>query len=1002
MSDVVTDRDYKNTLFLPHTDFPMRAGLPKAEPKLLARWKALDLYAKIRQASAGRPPFTLHDGPPYANGHLHIGHALNKILKDLVTRTRQMVGFDAPYVPGWDCHGLPIEWKVEEAFRAKGRAKDDVPPEEFVAACRAYAAEWLAVQSEEFQRLGVIGDWDRPYVTMDPPTEAVIVGEFLKFVETDQVYRGSKPVMWSPVERTALAEAEVEYHDHQSHMIWVKFPIVGYAGDPETNVFTKSKTHIVIWTTTPWTIPANRAICYGPKISYGLYEVIGRPEECWARIGDRYIVADALAAEVFDRARLRRDGYDGLDPDQVRRLGDVTADELGAMTCAHPLRGVEGAGGYYDFDVPMLAGEHVTDDAGAGFVHTAPGHGADDYQAWTASGRTEIPDTVGPDGAYYPHVALFAGKQILKLTGKKAGQDGEANPAVIAALVDAGMLLARGRLKHSYPHSWRSKAPLIFRNTPQWFIRLGDAADPGSLRAKALKAIDEDVTWMPASSQNRIRAMIAERPDWLVSRQRSWGAPITLFVHKETGEVLTDRKVNERIVRAIAKGGVEAWRTTPTRTFLDGDYPAEDYEKITDILDVWFDSGCTHAFTLEARDELPWPADVYLEGSDQHRGWFQSSLLESCGTRGRAPYKAVLTHGFFVDEDGKKISKSDPRSKQFVPSVITEKYGAEIIRLWVAMADASQDVRISEEILANAVESYRKVRNTIRYLLGALHGFTEDEQVEPDAMPGLERWVLHRLVEVDHAVRDAYDRYDFKAAFNAVFQFCTNDLSAFYFDVRKDSLYCDPLDAVRRRAVRTVMDACFDRLTTWLAPILVFTMEEAWLDRYPSEDGSVHIETFPETPEAWRDEALATRFARIRAVRRVVTGALEVERRDKRLGSSLEAAVSVVVADEADRAAFVHEAEAAGVTADVLLADIAITSQAELLTSPQAAQLAGGDGFTLDDAPDVAVMCAKAEGRRCARSWRVVPDVGSDPRYPDLSARDALAVAQWDASHGAN
>ncbi len=978
-----TGRDYKETLFLPKTDFPMRAGLPKAEPTILQRWDDIGLYQRMRKEAAGREKFTLHDGPPYANGHLHIGHALNKILKDLVTRSRQSMGYDAPYVPGWDCHGLPIEWKVEEAFRAKGKAKDDVPPAEFVKACREYAAQWIDVQREEFKRLGVVGDWDNPYVTMDPPTEAIIVSEFLKFVESGQVYRGSKPVMWSPVERTALAEAEVEYHEHQSHTIWVKFPVV--AGPKALEAAS-----IVIWTTTPWTIPGNRAVSYGPSLKYGLYRVDAIEEglefQPWAKVGDHLVVADKLAEDVFRAAKVAT----------AQRVSSVSTDDLGKAKLAHPFRGVAGTKKYFDFDVPLLAGDHVTDEAGTGFVHTAPSHGQEDFAVWMEHGlgQDNIPDMVDDRGAYYDHVPLFAGMRILRTEGKKAGQDGDANPAVIKALIEAEALLARGRLKHSYPHSWRSKAPLIFRNTPQWFIRLGDANESQSLRASALKSIERDVAWHPPSAKHRLSTMVSERPDWLVSRQRTWGVPLTLFVHKQTGEVLRDAKVNERIVRTIARLGVEAWRTVPTYKFLDGAYPAKDYEKINDILDVWFDSGCTHAFTLEPRKELPWPADVYLEGSDQHRGWFQSSLLESCGTRGRAPYSAVVTHGFFVDEDGKKISKSDPKSRELAPDKITSKYGAEIIRLWVAMADTTQDVRISDEILTNTVDSYRRIRNTVRYLLGALDGYSDKEAVKLAEMPGLEQWVLHRLSELDDIVHAAYKRYDFKAVFSQLFHFCTNDLSAFYLDVRKDSLYCDRPDAVRRRAARTVMHLCFERLTVWLAPILSFTMEEAWLSRHGDMDGSVHLQVFPETPNTWRNDALADTWSRLRVIRRVVSGALEIERREKRIGSSLEARPTVFLPRSEDRALIAHEAKRSNEPEDGFFADLLITSQVDVRADEPPAEV-----FTLEGVDNIGVVAGKAAGKRCARSWRVTPDVGTDQRYPDLSARDADAVAHWDALH---
>ncbi|MGF1462794.1 MAG: isoleucine--tRNA ligase [Maricaulaceae bacterium] len=970
MSDLASPaaRDYRETLFLPQTDFPMRGGLPKAEPQWLERWDRIDLYARLNAERANADTFVLHDGPPYANGHIHIGTGLNKILKDFVCRSKWMAGYRAPYAPGWDCHGLPIEWKVEEAFRAKGRKKDDIDPLDFRKACREYAQNWLDVQREEFKRLGVMGDWEQPYTTMDFASEAEIVRQFLAFKDQGLVFRGSKPVMWSPVERTALAEAEIEYQDHVSTTIWVRFPV---AEGPET----LKGADVVIWTTTPWTIPANRAVCYGPHIAYGVYEVTAMAEDLdfapWAKPGDRLIVADALWPSVADAGFVT--GF--------TRIGDASADALGAAILAHPLAAHPDAGAGYAYPVPLLAGDHVTDDAGTGFVHTAPGHGADDYAVWRAHGHSEVPETVGPDGRYFDHVPLFAGEAILKTEGKKAGQDGSANKAVVSALIAANTLLARGRLSHSYPHSWRSKAPLIFRNTPQWFIRLGAADDPTSLRAKALSAVDA-TQWNPAQSINRIRSMVADRPDWLISRQRAWGAPITLFVNAR-GDILNDKAVDARILAAIETRGADAWFDTPASDFLGPDYDPSEWEKVTDILDVWFDSGSTHAFTLEPRG-LPWPADVYFEGSDQHRGWFQSSLLVGCGTRGRAPYEAVLTHGFVLDGEGRKMSKS--LGNVVAPNEVAIQYGVEILRLWAASQDYADDLRISDEILKTAVDAYRKIRNTWRYLLGALHGFSEAEALAPTAMPGLERFMLHRLAELDTTVREAYGRFDFKRVFSTLFNTLTGDLSAFYLDIRKDSLYCDRPDAERRRAARAVMGAYFDRLTVWLAPILSFTAEEAWLSRYPSEDGSVHLQVWPETPQAWFDPALADQWAVIRKLRRVVTGALEVARREKRIGSSLEANPTVYVADPAYLKALEGED----------LADICITSQARLSQEP-----APEAAFRSEDVADVGVVVDKAEGRKCARSWRITPDVGADPRYPELSARDADAVAAWDAAREA-
>ncbi|MEM6539382.1 MAG: class I tRNA ligase family protein, partial [Pseudomonadota bacterium] len=591
--------DYKETLFLPQTDFPMRAGLPKREPQFLAAWEQSDLYKQLREDAKGRPPFVLHDGPPYANGHIHLGTALTKILKDIIVRSRQMSGYDANYVPGWDCHGLPIEWKVEEEFRSKGRAKRDVPSSEFRAACRAYAQKWLDVQCEEFKRLGGTGDWDTPYTTMDFKSEATIAKELLKFRDLGLLYRGSKPVMWSPVEQTALAEAEIEYHDHQSTTIWVKFPIIA-----DNDLQGAS---VVIWTTTPWTIPGNRAICFGPSLSYGLYQVEAmKPDlefEPWSAPGDKLIVADALADSIREAGLI----------DAWTRVSDVSPSKLEGVSCNHPLNGY---GGGYDFTVPLLEGDHVTDDAGTGFVHTAPGHGAEDFDAWLAHGRSmeDIPYTVDEFGAYTKEAPGFEGKKVLVIEGKKKGKDGDANKAVIDALIDHGALLARGRLKHSYPHSWRSKAPVIFRNTPQWFIAMdrvpsNEGNSGQTLREKALNAIDE-VGFTPPQGRNRIRSMVEGRPDWLVSRQRAWGVPLTIFVNKETGEILKDEAVDERIITAIEAHGADVWFDTPVEDFLGPDHDPADFEKVTDILDVWFDSGTTHAFVLEGRDDLTWPADV--------------------------------------------------------------------------------------------------------------------------------------------------------------------------------------------------------------------------------------------------------------------------------------------------------------------------------------------------------------------------------------------------------
>ena len=958
-------RDYRETVFLPQTEFPMRGGLPTLEPEILASLG--DLYGKVRAArqAAKAPLFVLHDGPPYANGAIHIGHALDKLLKDFVVRSRFALGYDVDYVPGWDCHGLPIEWKIEEAFRAEGRVKGDVSKAEFRARCRDYAAGWIAAQSAEFQRLGVLGDWAHRYATMDYPSEAAIVAEFHKFVESGQVYRGSKPVMWSPVERTALADAEVEYHDHVSPTIWVKFPVT--LGPTATR-----GASVVIWTTTPWTIPANRAIAYSPKIAYAIFEV-GELEpdlafEPWARPGDRLIIADNVAETVQAAAKIARwTRLEAVDP--------------AGMACAHPLSALDPG---YGFDVPLLAGDHVTEDAGSGFVHTAPGHGAEDYAVWLANGHRDIPETVDEDGAYFADVPLFGGLKILETEGKRSGRFGPANEAVTKALIEAGTLLARGRLEHSYPHSWRSKAPVIFRNTPQWFIRLdaplNDKIHGGmTLRQTALSAIDA-TDFFPEGGRNRIRGMVESRPDWLISRQRAWGSPLAMFVDKVNGEPLRDPTVNDRIVEIISREGADAWFTRPAGDFL-GNRDPEAFEKVEDIVDVWFDSGSTHAFALEGRDHTHWPADLYLEGSDQHRGWFQSSLLEACGTRGRAPYQAVLTHGFTLDEKGEKMSKSLGNTVD--PQTVIRAQGAEILRLWVALTDYAEDQRIGPTILQTTVDAYRKLRNTVRYLLGALAGFTDEERVAAADMPPLETFILHRLWKLDRVVRDAYGRYAFADALRPLADFCSNDLSALFFDIRRDALYCDQPGSLRRRACRTVMDLVFERLTIWMAPVLAFTMEEAWRARFPHA-GANAMRTFPAASDDWRNDAEAERWGKVQAVTRVVTSALEVARREKTIGAALEAAPRVHLADPALLAAF------DGLDG----AEVFRVSQATLFLGKGPA-----DAFRLEGSPGVAVEPLKAVGRKCARSWRILPEVGEDARYPDLSRRDAAAVAQWDADH---
>ena len=911
--------DYRSTLFLPRTDFPMRAGLPAREPRLLARWREIDLWGRLRAAAAGREKFILHDGPPYANGPIHIGHALNKILKDTINRAAQMGGRDAHYIPGWDCHGLPIEWQIEVEYRKKGIDKDSIPVAEFRRECRAFADRWIDAQMEEFVRLGVLGDWDRRYLTMSYAAEAQIVREMGKFLMSGALYRGDKPVMWSPVEKTALAEAEVEYRDIDSDAVFARFPVVS---SPEPAL---RGAGIAIWTTTPWTLPGNRAVAYGPDIAYLVCEVAETGEGALAKPGDRLVFAAERAAEVRAKAAITG----------CRTLAALPGKRLAGTVARHPL-----AGAHYRFDIPLLPGAFVDTEQGTGFVHIAPGHGADDFALGRAHGL-ETPYTVEDGGRYAEDVPLFAGLHVYK-----------ADPAVAAALEAAGTLLARERYRHSYPHSWRSKKPVIFRNTPQWFIDM----EKTGLRRAALAAIDA-TRFVPASGQARLKAMIESRPDWCVSRQRAWGVPIAVFVDRRTGEPLRDQGVIDRIADAVAEHGADVWFAADPAAFLGPGRDPADYEQVQDILDVWFDSGASHAYVLENDPTQTWPAALYLEGSDQHRGWFHSSLLEACGTRGRAPYEAVLTHGFALDGQGRKMSKS--LGNVVAPQRVVKDHGADVLRLWVASVDYTDDLRIGPEIVKGLVDAYRRLRNTLRYLLGNLAGFGAAERVEAAAMPGLERWVLHRLAELEELRRRSFAGYEYHRFYGPLHAFCATELSAFYFDIRKDSLYCDALADPRRRAARTVLDILFDTLTAWLAPVLVFTAEEAWLSRRPSADGSVHLRAMPGIPAAWRDDALAAKWRRLRAIRRAVTGALEVERGAKRIGSGLQASARVHVSPED-----------AALLEGVDLAELAIASEVSVSTEP-----APPEAFGIDEAPGVGVIVGLASGEKCPRCWRILPEV---------------------------
>ncbi len=1037
MNEPVTVPDYSQTLFLPKTDFPMRGGLPQKEPEILARWAKDDLYGALRAQAKGRAKFVLHDGPPYANGNIHIGHALNKILKDLVVRSAQMSGKDSNYVPGWDCHGLPIEWKVEEEnYRRQGKQKPDFSDPAAIVAfrqeCRAYAQNWLNIQREEFKRLGVVGDWDHPYSTMSYAAEAQIAREIMKFAANKLLYRGSKPVMWSVVEKTTLAEAEVEYEDYVSDTVYVAFPVrsVGAHIGLESRFDAASKhlgdaahpARIVIWTTTPWTIPGNRAVSFSTKISYELFRVTEAPENNWAKVGDFFVVAAKLAAEFFRSAKVS--GYVSEMP--------VSASFLEDSTLAHPLASQHER---YGFDVPLLAGDHVTDDAGTGFVHTAPGHGREDFDLWTDANTnyfliqsgidTRIPYTVDENGAFTNEAPGFEGKRVITDKGDK----GDANEAVIAALIAAGNLVARGKLKHQYPHSWRSNKPVIYRNTPQWFIAMDKAIGANvdaisdrvpreapkaasaaaaerdavedrvyksgaTLRETAMRAIAE-TRWIPAAGENRIKGMVGSKPDWVMSRQRAWGVPIAVFVKKGEHTPLVHERVNKRIADAFESEGADAWYAPGAAArFLAPDFNPNDYEKIDDILDVWFDSGSTHSYVLGDARHFPGLAGIsrkidggpdevmYLEGSDQHRGWFQSSLLESCGTRGRAPFDAVLTHGFTLDEKGRKMSKS--LGNQTAPQDIIKDSGADILRLWVASVDYADDQRIGKEILKSVGDNYRKLRNTIRWMLGTLAHYDAHDAVGFQAMGDVERLMLHRLSEIGEIVRKAYDGFDYAKVVATLSSFMNADLSAFYFDIRKDALYCDSPSSLKRHGALEAIEQIFRALTIWLAPILVFTAEEAWAAR--GETKSVHLEHFPSIPDAWRDDALAEKWRQVRKIRSVVTGALEIARAEKRIGSSLEAAPRV----------FIDRQDLRTALEGIDFAEVCITSDIsiEYSDSIDTARARPADAFALPDVPGVAVVVERASGMKCARSWRYFDPAAADPDYPHVSPRDAKALRE--------
>ncbi|MDI2090537.1 isoleucine--tRNA ligase [Commensalibacter oyaizuii] len=950
---------YRDTVFLPSTSFPMRGGLPKKEPEILTRWKNIGLDEAIQQKSndrlaAGHKVFTLHDGPPYANGHLHIGHALNKIIKDVINRAHRMNGEVVRYIPGWDCHGLPIEWRIEEEYRKAGKNKDDVPVLQFRAECRNYAKNWLSTQSAEFQRLGVQAEWDNRYATMDFSSEATIVEEIGRFLLNGSLYRGLRPVMWSPVEKTALAEAEIEYHDHTSVTIFVAFPIVN---DPTTDKRLEG-TSAVIWTTTPWTIPANRAIAYNTEITYQVIVADTVQEDSFVNIGAKFLVAQDLAEAFCSQV--------GIASHSV--VHSLPGKALAGAVAAHPLRGKG-----FDYDVPLLAGDFVTTEAGTGLVHCAPAHGEDDFYL-CRDHQIGVDELVEDDGRYVSTLPLFAGIHVFKASDPVCEQltlvreESKQTHKAFAGLV------SRSSIVHSYPHSWRSRAPVIYRATPQWFIAMDDDRE---IRKNALSVL-EGVTFVPAQIRNRLTSMVASRPDWCISRQRAWGVPIAVFVNKETREVLRDETVMKRIVDAFKVEGADAWYTSPASRFLGEKYNADDFEQVFDIVDVWFESGSTHAFVL-GKDKLNFPADLYLEGSDQHRGWFQSSLLECVGTRGVAPYKAIVTNGFVMDEQGRKMSKS--LGNVVAPQDVNDSMGADILRLWVMNSDTNDDLRIGKEILKQQGDLYRRLRNTLRWLLGGLDGFSDAEKVSYDDLPELEKWVLHRLTELHQVIQQAVQSHEWVGVYPTLHHFCTTDLSAFYFDIRKDALYCDDKSSLRRRAVRTVLDILHRCLCTWLAPVLCFTAEEAWMARF-GEGKSVHLEDFSTMPSEWSNDALAERWVQLRAVRRIITTEIENARREGVIKSSLQAAVDLSFSEQ--------EAEIFG---QYDWAELVIVSQVDVNIIPGAASLyttrqnQAGEGH---DIPRVRV----ASGHKCARCWKVLDEVGQNADHPELCLRCVDVVSQ--------
>ena len=852
MSD---NNKYNLTMLLPKTDFGMRGKLPTEEVKMMEFWNNIELWKKLREQSKDKKKFILHDGPPYANGPIHIGTAANKILKDIINRTMQFEGYNSLYVPGWDCHGLPIEWQIEKQYRKKGKKKEDIDIKDFRNECREFAQKWIEEQKKSFIRLFVLADWNKPYTTMAYESEAIILKEFSKFFLNGSLYQGSKPVMWSPIEKTALAEAEIEYHDIDSTSIYVAFKVKNSPNKLLEN------TSVIIWTTTPWTIPGNRAIAFGDSIDYCIFKV---QESKNNLIKDnKYLVAKSLLEEVCDRCNISK----------FELIKEIKGEELGNTICHHPFSKIG-----FDYDVPMLKAEFVEDSEGTGFVHIAPCYGEDDYYL-ALDNNIIIKDIVKDDGCYRDNTPVFSGIHVFK-----------AHLSVIEKLKEQNELLGSREYRHSYPHSWRSKKPIIYRTTPQWFISM----KTNNLKDKAMQGI-EDTVWLPKSSKNRIQSMVENRPDWCVSRQRSWGVPLTIFINKNTGEPLKDEKVMERIIEDVKRKGSDVWLSENPLKYLEKDYNPDDYYAVKDILDVWFDSGTSHAFVLE-NNNLSWPADLYLEGTDQHRGFFQSSLLAACGTRGRAPYKSVITHGFVLDGKGRKMSKS--LGNVINPEDIIKKSGADVLRLWVATTDYSDDMKIGDEVLSNLNDNYRRIRNTFRFILGNIGSTEIDFSFNYSELEEIDKFILARLYELETIRKKSLNEYAFHIFYKALFEFCSVDLSSFYFDISKDTLYCNGIeDNIRINKIK-VLFQILEKLTTWYAPVLCHTMEEVWQKFKTENIESVHLKVFKNPDNIWNNVNLLEKWENIKKIRKVINTAIEIARNEKKLGSSLEANVVLITKEK--------------------------------------------------------------------------------------------------------